>query len=155
MKKFRFTLEPLKIVRERKEREALERYAQVLAEHSRTMERLGALNQELIQAQSEIKQRLTTSTPVTQIIQQQLYCAHLSERIKTVQNEIIQIEQKIKLAMQAVLSTRHEREVVDKFLANQRAAYDRELTLEEQKAIDELAGRRLAGSLSWSNQSYE
>lgn len=155
MKKFRFTLEPLRIIRERKEQEALERYAQALAEQSRATEQLGALSQEMVQAQSEIKQRLAISTPVTQIIQQQFYCTHLSDRIKALRTQITQIEQQVSAAMQAVLAARHEREVVDKFLANQRAAYDRELTLDEQKTIDELAGRRLTGSMSWRTSSYE
>jgi flagellar export protein FliJ len=148
-------LEPVRIVRERKEREALERYAKTLSDLSDARERLGALNQELVQAQSEIKQRLVGGTPVTQIIQQQLYVSHLHDRVKAVETEIDQIEQRVKQALQAMLVARREREVVDKFFVNQKSAYDRELTLEEQKAIDELAGRRSAGMLSWRTPSYE
>lgn len=155
MKKFRFTLEPVRILRERQEQEAMENYANALEAQRQALAKMTSLQQELLQAQDNIKTRLVQATPVTQIVHQQLYCLHLEEQAKAALTEIRQIEKKVKQAMQDMIDARHQREVVDKFLANQRAAYDRSLNVEEQKNIDEIAAHRRDTALSWKAPSYE
>jgi len=155
MKKFRFTLEPLRILREREEQEAMENYANALDDQRKALAKLTSIQQELMLAQDNIKTRLVQAAPITQIVHQQLYCLHLEEQAKAALAETKQIERKVKQAMQDMIDARHQREVVDKFLANQRAAFDRAVNVEEQKNIDEMAAHRRETALSWKAPSYE
>ena len=153
MKPFRFTLEPLRVVRERQEREAMERYGQSLMEVNRCKRALADIDQELLWLQEECKRYLLKGAVSAHIVQQQLYGTHLEACRKKALEAIEASEEKAKVAMQAMLQARQEREIVDKFREKQRIIYDRSITVEEQKLLDELAGRRTDLALSWKLQN--
>lgn len=133
----------------------MENYANALDDQRKALAKLTSIQQELMLAQDNIKTRLVQAAPITQIVHQQLYCLHLEEQAKAALAETKQIERKVKQAMQDMIDARHQREVVDKFLANQRAAFDRAVNVEEQKNIDEMAAHRRETALSWKAPSYE
>jgi flagellar export protein FliJ len=153
MKPFRFTLEPLRVVRERQEREALERYGLALMEVNRCKAEVARIEREMQWLQDESKLRLLKGSLSALIVQQQLYGTHLEECRKKALAEVADSEAKAKKAMQEMLLARREREIVDKFREKQRALYDRAMTLEEQKLLDELAGRRSDFALNWRSQN--
>jgi flagellar export protein FliJ len=155
MKSFHFTLEPVLIIRERQEREAEEKYAQALADQRKALAALRDAERELDLAFAEHRRRLVEGAPVVFLVQQQLYCAHVESSRKTVANQASAAEEKVKAAVQAMVVARQQREVVEKFRSNQRAVYDRQLSTEEQKLLDELAGRRIEPSLSWRTSEHE
>lgn len=155
MKSFRFTLQPLLVVRERQEREAMEAYARVLAEQQRLMTSLYEVERELGMAYGDSRRRLLDGAAVTHILQQQLYCAHLEERRKAAATEVASAGERVKKAVQTMMIARQQREVVEKFRANQRTVYDRELSMEEQKMLDELAGRQREPALSWKPSDHD
>ena len=155
MKPFRFTLESVLIVRERQESEAKENYARELVAQRQAMAALRDAERELDEAFSEHRRRLVEGAPVVCLLQQQLYCAHLESNRKTAANAMAAAEDKVKQAVQAMVFARQQREVVEKFRGNQRAEYDRQMTMEEQKMLDELAGRRLDPALSWRTSEHD
>ena len=154
MKAFRFTLEPLRVVRERQEHEAMEKYSQALLEVQQRKQALESVEREVQWVREEIKRRLVEGALTAYIVQQQLCSTHLETCRKKAAAAVVESEGKVKKAMQAVLAARRECEIVDKFLARQKAVYDRALTVEEQKVLDELASRRLDPALNWRTQDY-
>ena len=155
MKRFKFNLQPVLVIREREERQAMEAYARALAEQRRLMAALYDAQRELGVAYSESRRRLLDGAPVAFIMQQQLYCAHLEERCKAAAQSSAAAEEKVKTAVQAMTIASQRREVVEKFRGNQRAAYDRALSIEEQKMLDEFAGRNLERALSWRTSDHD
>jgi flagellar export protein FliJ len=154
MKPFRFTLEPLRIVREMKEREAMEKYGRALMEVRQRKEELEHAREEEGWVQEEIKRRLEEGVSIGHILQQRLCCVHLEQVRKQAAMAVETAEKEAKQALNAMLLARRNREIVDKFKARQRVVYDRALTIEEQKLMDELAGRRQSPVLSWKSHGY-
>lgn len=155
MKPFRFSLQPLLILRERAERQALEAYAQALIEHRRREDILKDLEGQLGEAYTESKRRLTNVTPVFHIVQHQLYCAHLEGRCKSAATDVSIAAGKVKETIEALMAARQRKEVVEKFREKQRATYDHEILVEEQKLLDELAGRRLEPAFAWRPSDHD
>jgi flagellar export protein FliJ len=155
MKSFRFTLEPVLIIRERQEREAEERYGRALAAQRKALAALRDTELELDDAFAEHRRRLVEGSPVVILMQQQLYCAHIEATRKTAANAADAAEQKVKEAVLAMVAAKQQRDIIEKFRANQQADYDRQLSAEEQKMLDELAGRRIDPALSWRNSDHD
>jgi flagellar biosynthesis chaperone FliJ len=65
------------------------------------------------------------------------------------QGLLAQAERQAQARLKHMLFTRQQREAVDKFLDRQQLAYDRALTREEQKFLDELAQRREEHGLAY------
>jgi flagellar export protein FliJ len=154
MKPFRFTLEALRIIRERQESEAMEKYGRALMELKRRREALEQAASEVVWMQEEIKRRLEEGSMVAHIMHQQLSLVHLEQVRKEAGEAVDAAGKEVKEALQAMLKARRNREIVDKFQARQRAVYDRALTLEEQKLMDELASHRQPPALSWKAAGY-
>jgi len=143
------------IIRERQEREAEENYARALAAQRKALAVLRDAERELDEAFAEHRRRLIEGAPVVFLVQQQLYCAHLESIRKTSASAASAAEEKVKEAVQTMVVAKQQREVVEKFQTNQRAVYDRQLSIEEQKMLDELAGRRLEPALSWKTSEHD
>lgn len=152
MKPFRFTLEPVRVLRERKEREAMERYGQALMEVNRCKKAIADIDHQMLCLQKEFQSQLLKGALSDQIVHQQIFVAHLQECRKKAVAELNESEEKAKQAMQEMMLARQDREIIDKFREKQRAAYDHVINLEEQKLLDELAGRQKDSALSWKTQ---
>ena len=127
----------------------MERYGLALTEVNRCKKALADIDLEVQWLQEESQRCLLKGAFSAHIVQQQLYGSHMEECRKKAAEAITVSEQKANQAMQAMLLARQEREIVDKFREKQRAIYDRSMTVEEQKLLDELAGRRTESVLSW------
>ena len=56
--------------------------------------------------------------------------------------------------MQAMLTARQQREIVDKFFNKQKSSHEREQLRNEQKMLDDLAGRRGNSILAWNPTEF-
>jgi flagellar export protein FliJ len=150
MKAFRFTLEAVRIVRQRHEQETMEHYAQALLVRQQATARLEEIQQELSAAWQDLRTRLAGGCSAGEAHQAQTYRQTLEKRREDCVTALGAAERRVNAALQAMLAARRQREVVDKFLEKQKARFGREMSRLEQKAMDDLAGRRTNSIFSWS-----
>ena|SRR2546425_7944684 len=148
MKRFRFSLEAVLTVRQRAEREALASYAESLLARERALERLAVLHHELSATWTHLRQELAAGCAAGRLDQLRHYCRGLEEELTRREEAVGHAERAVNHALRKMLSARQQREVVDKFRDQQRAQYDRKLTRENQKFLDELASQRAAAALA-------
>ena len=142
MKAFRFTLDSVKVLRERQERDSLEVYALKLKRRQEAAEQVEKIHQELASTWMKMRSELMEGASCGEINRLRDFCRVLEERRKEAAAGLQLAEQEVNRTFQVFLKARAEREVVDKFFDSQKAAWDRTLSKEEQKLLDEMATRR-------------
>ena len=148
MKPFKFTLQPVLTVRQRREQESLEAYARALLERTRALAQLQAAERALSAAQAEWQRTAQEGCRAAEMARHAQHCQALGRRRDDCAALVAAAERKTNVALKAMLAARQQREAVDTFLVKQQLAYDRALTREEQKFLDELAQRRSGNGLA-------
>jgi flagellar export protein FliJ len=152
MKPFKFTLQPVRTLRLRREQEAMEKYARVLLERARALEQLAGAERALSAGQAEWQRSAQEGCCAAEMARHSSHCDLLAQRRDKQAGLLAEAERQVNAALKQMLLARQQREAVDKFLARQQLAYDRALTREEQKFLDELAQRRVEGALVIGNE---
>jgi flagellar export protein FliJ len=150
MKPFHFTLEAVRTLRQRQEQAAMEQYAAALVVRQQSLDRLDAVQRELNAAWQELRVRITAGCAASQLAQANEYHGVLGKRRDECITSLGLAERRVNAAMQAMLAARRQREIVDKSCEKQKTRHQREQFREEQKILDDLAGRRNAFSLYWN-----
>lgn len=142
MKAFRFTLEAVRTVRQRRENEALEKFAQALLARQVVLDLLESIDERIGQSRAQIRKLLTEGCGASQA--SQAYDCHstLEKRREECVAALGQAERRVNAASQAMLIARQQREIVDIYCDKQKARYLRLEMREEQKILDEFATRR-------------
>jgi flagellar export protein FliJ len=148
MKRFRFTLAALKTRREQREQEATAAYGKALGYERQLQEELtratGALEAQWSQRQVLLNQGIAA----VEMIHNLGYAQRLQKHCQDKEKECAQAQQSVRQQWELLLQARRQREVVDKFLDRQKKHYLFECQREEQKLLDELAGREIKGGLT-------
>src|ERR1700722_4154643 len=110
MKSFQFTLEAVRIVRQRHEQDAMERYAQALLARKQAMDRLDAVQREINSAWQELRSMLARSCPASRAAQAHVYHQSLEKRRNECATELGLAERRVNLSFQAMLHARQQRE---------------------------------------------
>lgn len=142
MKPFRFSLQAVLTVRQRQEREALERYAAALMDRRKAGEALEAVEQELARGADVLRGRLAVSVPAGDVAQHQNHLRDIDARRAQAAAALRAADQAVAPALKAMLEARRQREVVEQCRDKQRLRHQRDLWAAEAKLIDELALRR-------------
>ena len=150
MKAFHFTLEAVRTLRQRNEQKALERYAQALLTRQRAMEKLDAAQRELDRNTAALTTAFQTGSTALKIAQINDYQRVLTVRRDEAAKMLGDAERLLNAAHQAMIAARQQREIVDKFFDKQKAHHHRELAQNEQKMLDDLAGRRNNSLFTWN-----
>ena len=150
MKPFHFTLESVRIVRQRHEQDAMDQYARTLLSRQQAVEKLEAVQQLLRAGWQELRQLLARGCQAASAAKMQEYHRSLEKRRDECLIALGVAERRVNAAFQAMLAARRQREIVDKFYTKQKARHQREQVRLEQKFLDDLAGRRTASILSWN-----
>jgi flagellar export protein FliJ len=150
MKAFRFNLEAVRTLRQRQEQTAMEQYAQTLALRQQAVNRLAAVSQELTDGWQELRSRLAGGCAASEVAQMQEYHHSLVRRRDECMNALGIAERRVNAAFQAMLAARQQRELVDKYFEKQKARHQRHEGRNEQKLLDDLAGRRGNSILAWT-----
>jgi flagellar export protein FliJ len=150
MKSFRFTLEAVRILRQRQEQNALEQYAQSLLARQQAVAKLEHAQRELDASMQDLRHQLATGCAAAQAAQAHDYQRSLSRRRDECSIALGTAERRVNAAMQAMLAARRQREIVDKFFDKQKLSHARGLARNEQKMLDDLAGRRGNSILTWN-----
>lgn len=150
MKAFQFTLESVRIVRQRHEQEAMEQYARALLGRRQAVERLEAVQEQLTSGWQELRQLLARGCEAARAAQMQDYHRSLEKRRDEHVAALGMAERRVNAAFQGMMAARQQREIVDKCFDKQKTRHQREQLRLEQKFLDDLAGRRGASVLAWN-----
>lgn len=108
------------------------------AAEARFQECLGAL----LRHQQEVQADLMRGCPASWLAQQDGYRRLLEQRCHESRQQVVEAASAAAASLQAVLQSRRDREVVEKFCAKELVDHQRELLREDQKNLDEMALRR-------------
>jgi flagellar export protein FliJ len=150
MKKFLFTLEAVRTVRRRQEHVTVDQYVRALLDRQKAVEAVEEMERQLEANSREVGRVLSAGCTAAHAFQLNNYHRFLEKQQEQRSKELAAAEQRLTAAFQAMLLARQQREIVESYRKRQHARYQRDLLREEQKALDELAGRRSASVLSWS-----
>jgi flagellar export protein FliJ len=147
MKKFQFSLEPLRVLRKQKERTAQQRYARALALSDQAATQLQKATDELAGAYENIVHELAHGLSAAQIMGLRNWCTVLEIRRNESRAALEETRRATEKAFKEMVAAARERESLDRFYEKSREAYDREALREEQKNLDEMAIQMSNGSL--------
>ncbi|HEX3718722.1 MAG TPA: flagellar export protein FliJ [Verrucomicrobiae bacterium] len=142
MKAFRFTLEAVRTVRQRRENEALEKFAQALLARQVVLDLLESIDERIGQSRAQIRKLLTDGCGALEASQAYDCQSALEKRRDECVAALGQAERRVNAASQAMLAARQQREIVDIYCDKQKALYLRMEMREEQKILDEFSTRR-------------
>ncbi len=141
MKPFRYKLQAVQMLRERREHEAGEQYALALARRAQAQKRLEDVEHELSLARFEIQELVTAGCPAHQVRRRQQFCLVIQERRSQCATDLQNAERIVQQHFHALLKARQEREAVEKHHDKCRQEYLKDLQREDQRWLDDLAPR--------------
>jgi flagellar export protein FliJ len=147
MKRFRFTLEALRILRQRQEQDALEVYAKALLERQKAQDHLQQLKRQQAELEEETRREMSAGCQVHRLRQRQVFHESLRLGIRAQEQKLSLAEMGVQRAMQALVQAKQRREAVDNAHDRQKTAHGKQALREEAAMLDELAQRQLGESL--------
>jgi flagellar export protein FliJ len=92
--------------------------------------------------QQGVQAELMRGCPASRLAQQDGYRLLLEQRCDESRQQVVEATSATAVSLQAVLQSRRDREVVEKFCAKELVDHQREQLKEDQKNLDEMALRR-------------
>lgn len=149
MTPFKSRLQIIQTLRQRKEQQALEKYASTIRRRQEVLGLLDQWNRRRIEHET-LWRRETVSGCTAGAFQQLLgFGAVLDREGEAIQTELAKAENAVAVALDGMIHAKQQREAMDKYLARKKQAYDRQCLHEEQKMLDEMANRQVTPALSW------
>jgi flagellar export protein FliJ len=142
MKPFRFTLEALSFVRQRREQSALAEYGRALQAQLAARDRLLAVEWELSQAWERMRQAMAENARAGELAGIQGQCRRLEDRRTSCITTLEAAQRTLTTATDELTEARRQCELIEKLCQRQKQTHDRALRSEEQKQLDEIAGRQ-------------
>lgn len=141
MKPFKFTLEAVRTLRSRQEKNALEQYGKAVQAREQALAFLWKTREEMEKIFQE-RLDLSDGAPASALARLEQWTGEVAAREKECLQNVQLASLRVETTWQDLMIARQEREIVEKYLDRQRERYDRALDREEQKTLDELAGRQ-------------
>ncbi len=151
MKKFRFTLDAVRVVRQRAEKEALEAYSAAILARQKALQQLEEVRLRQAEASEETRQEMSAGCTSGRLRQRQSFHESLRARLREAEGSFAEAEVVQQNSMLRLVQAKQGREVVDKAFERQRATHQKQGMIEEAHLLDELAQRQLPTSLRWQN----
>ncbi|MHB1306825.1 MAG: flagellar export protein FliJ [Limisphaerales bacterium] len=142
MKRFRFTLDPVLQLRHERERVALERWIEARRSLEDAGRRVEAHRARTAGWAAEFRALQARGAVAAELLAFQRFGGWLQGEERRLAQELAQAKAAADQAHHALELARRDREAMEKYRDRRRAIHDRELLREEQKTLDELAGRR-------------
>lgn len=138
---FRFRLETLKKLREQVRDERRQRYEEALAADEKLVERLNELAQEAHGLRDTANSARTGGLDVEKLLETERYLTLLQAEARTVVGHRQTLAQEINTRREALLAADRGVRVLENLKDKQQERFQQELRQEEQKFLDEVAGR--------------
>jgi len=142
MRRFRFSLQPVRLLREQREQTARQRYADALRACEEAALQLQSANEELARGWAAACDDLAAGVAASRLLRTRAWCGVLEFRQKERVAAFEKTRQAVDTALREVMIATREREALDHYHDKRRRAYDRDAQREEQKELDEIGIRR-------------
>lgn len=150
MKPFRFPLEVLRTIREQQEQAAQQRFAAALAASETAARRVRENLRELEACWRAVKHTVKADALMSEVIRLRDFADLIEQRQAELERELTAARTAAEKAAAAMRLAMRDREIIEQLHHRRFGAHRLEVAREEQKALDELAGRKSAPGLSAS-----
>jgi flagellar export protein FliJ len=142
MKPFRFSLQPIRVLRQQKERQAQQRFAEAMRLCEEAALLLQEASDELAAAWTSLCEELGAGVAATGLVRTRAWCNVLELRQQERNAALHNARRAMNAAWREMMLATRDREALDHYHDKCRRAYDREAQRDEQKRLDELGIRR-------------
>lgn len=149
MKRFRFSLHALRILRQRQEQRALRQFGLAIAARARAARDLEEVQRHCDAGWQASRQSMKAGVTAAQLAKLGAYCRAMEELRRQSEATLHRAQRMVDEKWEKLLTIRQQREAVDKYYQRQRGVYERQLSREEQKALDDMAYQRSAPTAAW------
>ena len=153
MKAFRFSLQAILTLREEREQEAQRLYARLLRAVEAVNAELAAVGRLFMSLATEQQARLRTGLPADELERFGQYRVVLHERQVRLQAELARAQQAAEAARGALVKATQDRQALEQYRQKLRRIFEYGLARDEQKLLDDLAGRTAARAAAWRQAS--
>jgi len=141
MKSFRFSLQPLRLLREQKERVAQKRYVEALRASDEAAARLDASTCELAASWMALSEEVAEGAIVAKLHRTRAWCGELERRCEQLAAALKTAQHAAQEAWRGMALATRDRKALDRLRDKSRRAHDREAQRDEQKQLDEMGLR--------------
>jgi flagellar export protein FliJ len=142
MKAFRFSLQPIRVLREQREQDAQRNFAEAMRVCEEAAFQLQAASDELAAAWTALCEELSTGAVATKLIRTRAWCSVLELRQKERTTALQKAQRLMDHAWREMVAASRDRKALDSYYDKCRRAHDRKAQREEQKMMDEIGVRR-------------
>ncbi len=150
MKKFHFNLSSIRELRQAQEQAAQKRYADSVRACEEAAARLVVLDRDLQNVWSGLRNNLLTGATVAELRHARAWCCALEEKQKVLAGELAVCQRDMDKRHRELQKASQRREAMERLFRRQRRAYEREMQVEDQKFLDEIATRG-----AWQSPRFE
>jgi flagellar FliJ protein len=140
MKKFRFSLQSIREIREAQEQAAQRAYGDATRECESAVARLMVLEEDLRGSWQTM--RNWSGLRVDELRHGRAWCCVLEEKQKELTADVSRAQRKVDETHAQLVAATRRRESMDRLFRKQHSVHQRNVLVEEQKFLDELATRR-------------
>jgi len=141
MKRFQFPLQPIRVLREQRERAAQQRYADALRLCEDAAFQLQRASDELASSWESFCDELAAGVSASKLHQTRAWCDVLEIRQKQQDAALKAARVAMNAAWRELMTATRDREALDRYHDKCLRAHEREVQREEQKQLDELGLR--------------
>jgi flagellar protein FliJ len=150
MKAFHFSLEAVQTLRQRQEQQAMEQYVRALLARQQALDHLEFVRERIRLNQEELSRLLSAGCTAAVATQVHHFERSLEKLEADRAGALALTERRVNTTFQAMVLARQKRKMVESFRERQLARHRRAEAREEQKILDDLAGRRDRSILTWN-----
>ncbi len=139
MKPFRFSLQPIRALRQQAEQSARERYAATLRACEEAATGMQQASVELTECWAGLCEKLASGVNSGELLRARAWCNVLELRVNERGSALEAARHAVDAVWEQLMVATREREGLDRLHERRRAAYQRQALAAEQKMLDELA----------------
>ncbi|HYG23419.1 MAG TPA: flagellar export protein FliJ [Verrucomicrobiae bacterium] len=146
MKAFRFSLQPIRVLREQKEQKSQQAFSRAMRLHEQAALQLKVASDELLAAWNALCRETSAGVNAAQLSRTRTWCNSLELRQKECAEAAQRARRAMDAAMREMLVATRDRKAIDQYHERCRDTYNLAAQREEQKILDELGIRRAPAS---------
>jgi flagellar export protein FliJ len=142
MKRFKFALQPIRVLREQKERTTQQRFAETTRVCEEAAYQFQEASEALAAGWAALCDELSAGAAASKLMRSRAWCSVLEHRQKERTDALNNARRVMDEAWREMMLATRDREALDRYHDKSRRAYERDGQREEQKTLDELGVRR-------------
>jgi flagellar export protein FliJ len=149
MKRFRFSLHAVRTLRQHQEQRALRQFGLAIAARTQAARELEDVRRHCDAGWQASRQSIKAGVTAAQLARLGAYCRTMEQLQRQAEAGLSRAQRTVDERWEKLLTVRQQREAVDKYYQRLRGAYERQLSRDEQKALDDMAYHRPTPDTAW------